>query len=113
MEHRVAKSTYTYLTKSENADVFENVEKEASLLVVAYSGIDIPENVVDAPQWVQLPMALFIDFILSSNIQFSKEAQDVITTRYNEAKSICEKNRIAENAKNGTFYYGDMPEGYR
>ena len=75
-----------------NEAVFTDVEKAASLIVANITGIEIPVDVADSPDWIHLPIAYIIKKITATTVISTKSEEMLkeVADDYDLAISILE-----------------------
>lgn len=102
-----------YAKLAESIDDFNRIERDAAEVISDLSGLAIPTNVNDAPEWVVTPAAWIINYlVLSSTSGISEEGRKLAETNFLEARNICKNHRAKPILQNSTRVF-DIEGGYR
>lgn len=110
IKNYIPKAINTALTDSA---VFDDVEKAASLIVSNITGIEIPADVANSPDWIHLPMAYIIKKITATTVISTKseELLKEVADDYDLAISILQSPTHGQDKHNIVFAATGAIEG--
>lgn len=97
----------------ERAAVFARYELSAAIMVRDATGIVIPEDEADAPDWVRQPMAWIIAYVASELFQSkSPELVQSLRDNYNAALSLLKSHKMAVSPGRSAASSGSIEGGW-
>ena len=88
------------LSKTFNGDtVFTTIEAQAAILIRDMTGVDIPDDTVNTPDWLHLPAAFIIQQLAAPQIsELSDATRHAIEKAYLNAISILDRHPKTDTA---------------
>lgn len=85
-------------------ELFDDLELQASEIVVTKSGITIPADAGDAPNWCKMPMVLIMTYFYASDADSISEVQQIaLNTNYKRALDMLAGHNSSGGNSGGVF----------
>lgn len=85
-------------------DLFDDLELQASQIVIQKTGIAIPADASSAPEWVKMPMVLIMTYFYAGDADSISEVQQIaMNTNYKRALDMLDGHTSTGESSGGVF----------